>query len=79
MVVWCLCPFVAAIANDLGAYEGLSAMLDQVIAWGLPYLIGRAYFPDLDGLRDLAMGIADRRRWSTSPLCLIEIRLSPQS
>ena len=35
-----------------------SAILDQVVAWGLPYLIGRVYLADVDALEDLAQAIA---------------------
>ncbi len=57
MAAWCVAPFFASVTNGLGAYDGLTAILDQVIVWGLPYLIGRMYFTDLESLRDLAMGL----------------------
>ncbi len=76
MLVWCVSPFVTALTNDLGSYEGLSATLDQIMSWGLPYLIGRLYLNDVEGIRELCVamtigGIA------YVPLCLIEMRLSP--
>ena len=46
------------------------------MAWGFPYLIGRVYFTDLDGLRELALGIAIGGLVYV-PLCLFEIRCSP--
>ena len=76
IIIWCLNPFTTALANGLGAYEGSSAILQQVVEWGLPYLIGRVYFNDLDGLRDLAEGITIGGLIYV-PLCLLEIRLSP--
>ncbi len=76
MVVFCLCPFASATTNGLGAYEGASAMLEQIVSWGLPYLIGRVYFTDLDGLGELALGIAIGGLIYV-PLCLIEVRFSP--
>jgi tetratricopeptide (TPR) repeat protein len=76
MVVWCLCMFISAVNNGLGPYEGLAAMLDQLVPWGFPYLIGRCYFTDLDGMRELAMGIAIGGLIYV-PLCLFEIRMSP--
>jgi hypothetical protein len=57
MIVWCFSAFISAITNQLGAYEGVSSVLAEVVAWGLPYLIGRVYFTDLEGLRELALGI----------------------
>ena len=47
--VWCVCPFAASMANGLGAYDGFSTSLGQTVSWGLPYLVGRAYFDDLSG------------------------------
>jgi len=43
----------------------------------LPYLIGRLYFSDLHGLRDLAIGVFIGGLIYV-PLCLFEIRMSPQ-
>jgi tetratricopeptide (TPR) repeat protein len=74
--VYCFCPFVTAITNDLGPYEGLSAALDQVFNWGLPYLIGRLYITDLDSCRDLCLGIAIGALLYI-PICLFELRMSP--
>jgi tetratricopeptide (TPR) repeat protein len=77
MLAWCICPFASSISNDLGAYDGLSSSVDQCMAWGLPYLVGRAYFADLAGPRRLAIGIIVGGLVYI-PLCLWEIRMSPQ-
>ncbi|MGE5609503.1 MAG: O-antigen ligase domain-containing protein [Bacillota bacterium] len=77
MAVWCLCPFASSLANGLGAYDGASAVLNQTIIWGLPYLIGRLYFTDLGDVRELAIGIFIGGLLYV-PLCLYEIRMSPQ-
>ena len=77
MAAWCLCPFASAISNGLGAYEGISAVLANAITWGLPYLIGRLYFSDQAGLRELAIGIFIGGLIYV-PLCLFEIRMSPK-
>ena len=76
MIVWCVSPFFSAVTSGLGAYEGASVVLGQTVSWGLPYLIGRAYFTDLEGLRELATGIAIGGLIYV-PLCLFEIRFSP--
>ncbi len=76
MAFWCLSMFISALTNGLGPYEGIAALLDQLVAWGFPYLIGRFYFTDLDGLRELALGIAIGGLVYV-PLCLYEIRMSP--
>jgi tetratricopeptide (TPR) repeat protein len=77
MAVFCACPFASSIANGLGSYDGLSAMLEQTVTWGFPYLLGRVYLGTLEGLRELAIGIVAGGLIYV-PLCLIEIRMSPQ-
>ncbi|QDU70711.1 O-antigen ligase domain-containing protein [Mucisphaera calidilacus] len=76
-VVFCLCPFLSSLTNGLGAYDGVSASLRQVVTWGLPYLVGRAYFSTADGIRELARGLVIGGLLYV-PLCLYEIRMSPQ-
>ena len=41
MLVWCMCPFVSSVTNDLGWYDGFSASLGQTVTWGFPYFLGR--------------------------------------
>jgi hypothetical protein len=77
MAAWCLCPLASSLSNGLGAYDGLSMCLNQFVVWGLPYLLGRLYLGDLDGLRDLALGLFIGGLIYI-PLCLYEIRMSPQ-
>jgi hypothetical protein len=77
MAIWCSCPFVASMTNDLGPYDGFAAVLDQTMTWGVPYFLGRIYLNNLEGLRQLAMGIFVGGL-TYVPLCLFEIRLSPQ-
>ena len=57
IALWCVCPFFASLSNGLGAYDGFSEVLNSTLQWGVPYLLGRAYFGDLKGLRVLALGI----------------------
>ncbi|MEX0777512.1 MAG: hypothetical protein WD042_17545 [Phycisphaeraceae bacterium] len=77
MIAWCLCPYVSSIANGLGAYDGASSALAATITWGFPYLIGRVYFGDTVSLRDLAIALFAGGLIYV-PLCLYEIRMSPQ-
>ena len=77
MVVWCLCPMASSYLNGLGLYDGASAMLDNIITWGLPYYIGRLYFSDLEGLRELAIGIFIATL-VYMPFCLYEAKMSPR-
>jgi hypothetical protein len=77
MTVWCLCPIASSLSNGLGLYDGVSTAFAQTVAWGVPYFIGRLYLGDLRGLRELAMGIF-AGGVTYVPLCLFEIRMSPQ-
>jgi hypothetical protein len=77
ILTWCLVPMASSLTNGLGPYDGLSMSLQQTINWGLPYLLGRAYFQALDDLRELALGIVIGGLLYV-PLCLFEIRMSPQ-
>ncbi len=77
MAIWCFCPFISSMTNDLGPYDGFSTLLDQTMSWGVPYFLGRIYFNTLEGLRQLAMGIFIGGLVYV-PLCLIEVRISPQ-
>jgi hypothetical protein len=76
-VVLCFAPFMSSMANGLGVYDGLSEVFSQLVTWGLPYLIGRMYFNDLRGMRELAIGIFVGGL-AYVPLCLFENRMSPQ-
>ena len=74
--LYCLCPFVSSVTNGLGAYDGLSSVLDELFRWGFPYVIGRAFLGNASGNRQLCLGIAVGGLLYV-PLCMIEIRMSP--
>jgi hypothetical protein len=77
MLIYLICPFFSSVHNNLGAYDGANATLNQFYLWGGGYVIGRIYFTDLEALTELAMGfIAGGLIYV--PLCLIEVRMSPQ-
>lgn len=77
VIAYCFVPFASAITNGVGAYDGFSACLEEIVRWGLPYLIGRAYLASPSGNRQLCLGVAIGGM-SYVPLCLVEIRMSPQ-
>src|SRR5687767_13048880 len=77
IILWCLCGGASSLANGLGPYAGLSTVLDHIVVWGLPYFLGRLYFSDVEGLRDLALGLFIGGL-AYIPFCLYEIRMSPQ-
>jgi len=77
ILMWCLCPIPSSLMNDLGLYDGLSTSLGAIVTWGLPFFIGRIFLKDIDGLRELAIGIF-LGGLVYIPLCLFELRMSPQ-
>lgn len=88
MILWCIVPLFASLTNtdstvwghppiDNPVYDGLSESLKQSVTWGLPYLIGRVYFTDAGALRELAIGIFIGGLVYI-PLCLFELKMSPQ-
>lgn len=77
MLIWCVCPLASSLSNGLGLYDGLSETLGQTVQWGFPYFLGRIYFNNLKGMRLLAIAIFVGGIVYT-PLCLYEIRMSPQ-
>ncbi|MEK0179390.1 MAG: O-antigen ligase domain-containing protein [Oscillatoriales cyanobacterium] len=54
IVICCLCPIASQVTNG---GSPLSPTLNQIVAWGMPFLLGRLYLNSLDGLRQLAIGI----------------------
>ncbi len=77
MGLWCTSVMVSSYLNGLGLYDGCSEIVKQTITWGLPYLIGRVYFSDLEAIRELAVGIFVGGLVYV-PLCWFEVRMSPQ-
>ncbi|OIP71647.1 MAG: hypothetical protein AUK43_05630 [Oscillatoriales cyanobacterium CG2_30_40_61] len=77
MLIWCICPFISSILNNLGPYDGFSAVLNQTIQYGIPYFLGRLYLNDLKGLQEIAMGIFIGGI-IYAPLCILENLISPQ-
>jgi tetratricopeptide (TPR) repeat protein len=76
MLLWCFSGVASSVQNDLGLYDGLSDALNQLLMWGLPYLIGRLYFGNPDDLRYFATAIVVSSLFYVLP-CLYEIRMSP--
>ena len=57
ILFWCLTPFASAFANGLGLVEGLSQSRYLVLAWGVPYLMGRAYLVDNESFRRFGLSV----------------------
>lgn len=54
MLIWCLCPIASQFTNG---GSPISPTFNQIVTWGIPYFLGRLYFSNLEGLRQLAVGI----------------------
>jgi hypothetical protein len=77
MLLWCMAPILSTIANALPLLEGLRAESYQLLAWGVPYFLGRLYFSDTRALRMAAQAFVIAGLLYV-PLCLIEIGKGPQ-
>jgi hypothetical protein len=76
LVLWILAPIPAHVFSPYGLYEGLGISLNQIVSWGIPYSIGRLYFPTTDGLNELAFAFVIAGLVYL-PLVLLEVRFSP--
>src|SRR6516165_5349512 len=76
IVLWCLTPIASTLANSLPLAEGLAQARYLALAWGVPYLMGRAYLVDNKSLERLALALV-LSALVTVPLCLIEFVLEP--
>ncbi len=76
MVFWCIIPMITSLTNQLGAYDGLAGVFTGIVRWGLPYLVGRLYLGERDGLRELGIGSVIGGIAYVLPI-MIELRLSP--
>jgi hypothetical protein len=76
MALWCLSPFVTSLVNQLGVYDGVSSVIQQLGVWGIPYFVGRVYFKDLEGFKELGIGIIIGAV-SYLPMCYAEMVISP--
>lgn len=77
MLVWCVCPMATSLDNGLGIHDGCTAVFQRTVMWGLPYLLGRVYFCDSDGMKELAAAVV-AGGLAYVPLCLFEVKMSPQ-
>jgi tetratricopeptide (TPR) repeat protein len=75
MVGWFLSPIASSLDNGLGLYDGLSGSLTAIVDWGFPYLIGRLYFSDCEGLSELTLAMIVGGL-AYVPACIFEARMS---
>jgi hypothetical protein len=81
MGLWCAVPLLSGLANR-GAYQGalhqgLRGAAYQLLAWGVPYFLGRLYFAE-----GLALELAAKAfvigGLCYVPICLVEVIAGPQ-
>jgi len=77
MMMWCAAPLLSGIANPGSLLEGLRGVLYQLLAWGVPYLLGRLYFADNASLLLAAKAFVMAGLFYV-PICLIELFTGPQ-
>ena len=78
MLLWCtFCPIATSLSNNLGLYNGISGLMENVLRWGVFYWAGRKYLREPSALRMLTRGII-LGGLLYIPLVLFEIRMSPQ-
>ena len=77
MCVWCAVPLLSAVANEQGLVVAVRSELYQILAWGVPYLVGRLYFVDAESWK-LAAKAFVIAGLAYVPICLTEIFTGPQ-
>ncbi len=77
MALWCAMPLLSALGNPEQIKQGLVGEVYQLLAWGVPYVLGRLYFSDTASLR-LAAKAFILAGMVYVPICLVEIFLGPQ-
>jgi|GEM_PF-358592 len=78
MVFWCLSGFIASITNGLGPKDGIQEAFNTFTIWGIPYLAGRLYFSNAEGMKLLCRAIFAAGLIYV-PFVLFELKMSPQS
>jgi hypothetical protein len=77
MCMWCIVPLLSAIANPDRFGSGMEGEVYQVLAWGVPYVLGRLYFSDTASIRLAAKAFVIAGLLYV-PVCLLEIWKGPQ-
>lgn len=77
VAVYCLAPLLSSLSNNLGIYDGMSGAVSHLIVFGVPYAAGRLWFGSRRAHRALAQSLVVTALLYV-PLCLWEIRMSPQ-
>ncbi len=57
ILVFCTCPFITSLTNGLGPFDGFKEVMAQAVSVGIPYILGRLWLGNLEGLRKFAITI----------------------
>jgi hypothetical protein len=77
LIAWCLVPIPTSITNGLGLWDGISGMSDHMLTFAVPYFVGRLYLVRRENWIILGQTLV-LAALSYVPLCLWEMRMSPQ-
>ena len=78
MLFWCISGFPASVTNGLGPKDGLQEVFNTFTTWGIPYMVGRLYFSNADGIKLLCTSIF-AAGLIYAPFVLFELKMSPQA
>ncbi len=75
---WCvLSPMATSLSNGLGAYNGLTNAVGNLLSWAVFYWAGRRYFGSPESMRKLMVALVVGGLLYL-PLIAFEVRMSPQ-
>ncbi len=77
MGIFCLWPMATHLVNGHGFATGMNWVVVHAFLWGIPYLMGRAFFRSNDKLREMAAAIF-LGGLLYAPFCWFEIMFSPK-
>ncbi len=78
MIMWIASGFFASVTNGLGAKDGLQESFNSFTIWGIPYLVGRIYFSNAEGIKLLCHAIFIGGLLYI-PFVWFELKMSPQT
>ncbi|OQY47903.1 MAG: hypothetical protein B6240_05260 [Desulfobacteraceae bacterium 4572_87] len=78
MILWISSGFLASVTNGLGPKDGLQESFTTFTQWGIPYIAGRIYFSNAEGMKLLCRSIFTATLLYI-PFVLFELKMSPQS
>jgi hypothetical protein len=76
MMLWCIAPALSDALNGEAINDIYGQTRDQILQWGVPYLLGRLYLTGIAQFRDLAMAIMIGAL-VYAPFCVIEMLRGP--